>query len=82
MRNTIWRAVQKSGYPEHFAHLVNSERAIQQLLRSTLAGATRDVLLRQQYPASASLAGIAGDPSAWRFVCRESGSRSRAHYRD
>jgi len=33
-----WRA------KDHFAHLVNSERAIQHLLRRARAGATRDVL--------------------------------------
>src|SRR5690349_7388627 len=40
-----WRA------KDHFAHLVKSERNIQRLLRRTLAGDTRDVLLRSQYPA-------------------------------
>jgi DinB superfamily len=42
-----WRA------KDHLAHLVKSERNIQQLLRRTLAGETRDVLLRLQYPAGA-----------------------------
>src|SRR5271165_6046062 len=31
---------------DHFAHLAQSERAIQQLVRRSLAGETRDVLLR------------------------------------
>ena len=52
-----WRA------KDHFAHLVKSERNIQQLLRRTLAGETRDVLLRLQYPAGA-VPGILGDLSA------------------
>src|SRR5213593_4515669 len=39
-----WRA------QDHWAHLVNSERRIQHLLRRTLAGETRDGLLRLQYP--------------------------------
>src|SRR5579871_3636219 len=39
-----WRA------KDHLAHLVQSERNIQHLLRRTLAGDTRDVLLRLQYP--------------------------------
>ncbi len=53
-----WRA------KDHFAHLVKSERNIQQLLRRTLAGDTRDVLLRLQYPAGMPLPGILGDLSA------------------
>ena len=40
-----WRA------KDHLAHLAKSERDIQRLLRRTLAGDTRDVLLRLQYPA-------------------------------
>ena len=54
----LWRA------KDHFAHLVRSERAIQHLLRRTLAGATRDVLLRLQYPAGMPMPGILGDLSA------------------
>ena len=53
-----WRA------KDHFAHLVKSERAIQHLLRRTLAGETRDVLLRLQYPAGMEMPGILGDQSA------------------
>jgi hypothetical protein len=50
-----WRA------RDHLAHLVKSERNIQQLLRSTLAGETRDALLRLQYPAGMPLPGTLGD---------------------
>ncbi len=50
-----WRA------RDHFAHLVQSERSIQHLLRRTLAGDTRDVLLRLQYPEGMSLPGTLGD---------------------
>jgi hypothetical protein len=46
-----WRA------KDHFAHLVKSERDIQRLLRRTLAGDTRDVLLRLQYPAGMEMPG-------------------------
>ena len=53
-----WRA------KDHFAHLVKSERSIQRLLRRTLAGDTRDVLLRSQYPAGMEMPGILGDLSA------------------
>jgi hypothetical protein len=53
-----WRA------KDHFAHLVQSERHIQRLLRRTLAGDTRDVLLRSQYPAGMEMPGILGDLSA------------------
>ena len=53
-----WRA------KDHFAHLVKSERNIQRLLRRTLAGETRDVLLRSQYPAGMEMPGILGDLSA------------------
>jgi len=49
-----WRA------KDHFAHLVQSERHIQRLLRRTLAGDTRDVLLRSQYPAGMEMPGILG----------------------
>ena len=50
-----WRA------KEHFAHLVKSERNIQHLLRHALAGETRDVLLRLQYPEGMPLPGTLGD---------------------
>jgi hypothetical protein len=53
-----WRA------KDHFAHLVKSERNIQHLLRHTLAGETRDVLLRLQYPAGMLMPGTLGDLSA------------------
>jgi len=53
-----WRA------KDHFAHLVQSERSIQHLLRRTLAGETRDVPLRLQYPAGMPLPGTLGDLSA------------------
>jgi hypothetical protein len=53
-----WRA------KDHFVHLAQSERNIQQLLRRTLAGDTRDVLLRLQYPAEMEMPGILGDLSA------------------
>ena len=53
-----WRA------RDHLAHLVKSERNRQQLLRRTLAGETRDVLLRLQYPAGMEMPGILGDLSA------------------
>ncbi|MBO0782365.1 MAG: hypothetical protein J2P37_26405, partial [Ktedonobacteraceae bacterium] len=49
---------------DHLAHLVKSERNIQQLLRRTLAGDTRDVLLRLQYPEGMPMPGILGDLSA------------------
>ena len=52
------------GAKDHFAHLVKSERNIQHLLRRTLAGETRDVLLRLQYPAGMEMPGILGDQSA------------------
>ncbi len=50
-----WRA------KDHLAHLVHSERNIQHLLRRTLAGDTRDVLLRLQYPEGMPLPGTLGD---------------------
>ena len=50
-----WRA------KDHLAHLAQSERNIQQLLRRTLAGDPRDVLLRLQYPASMPLPSTLGD---------------------
>ncbi len=53
-----WRA------KDHLAHLAQNERNIQQLLRRTLAGETRDVFLRLQYPEGMPLPGILGDLSA------------------
>ena len=53
-----WRA------KDHLAHLVKSERNIQQLLRRALAGETRDVQLRLQYPEGMEMPGILGDLSA------------------
>jgi hypothetical protein len=53
-----WRA------KDHFAHLVRSERNGQRLLRATLAGETRDALLRLQYPEGMPLPGTLGDLSA------------------
>jgi hypothetical protein len=53
-----WRA------KDHFAHLVQNERNIQQMLRRTLAGETRDVQLRLQYPEGMDMPGILGDLSA------------------
>ena len=53
-----WRA------KDHLAHLVQNERNIQQMLRSTLAGETRDVQLRLQYPEGMPMPGILGDLSA------------------
>ncbi len=53
-----WRAT------DHLAHLVQNERNIQQLLRHALAGETRDVQLRLQYPEGMPLPGILGDLSA------------------
>jgi hypothetical protein len=50
-----WRA------KDHFAHLVKSERNIQQLLRRALAGEPRDVLLRLQYPAGMPMPGTLGN---------------------
>ena len=49
---------------DHLAHLVKSERNIQRLLRRTLAGETRDVQLRLQYPEGMPMPGILGDLSA------------------
>ena len=53
-----WRA------KDHLAHLVKNERNIQQMLRRTLAGETRDVFLRLQYPEGMEMPGILGDLSA------------------
>jgi hypothetical protein len=50
-----WRA------KDHLAHLAKSERNLQRVLRATLAGEPRDVLLRLQYPADMPLPGILGD---------------------
>jgi hypothetical protein len=50
-----WRA------KDHFAHLVQSERNIQHLLRRALAGDPRDELLRRQYPEGMPLPGTLGD---------------------
>jgi hypothetical protein len=50
-----WRA------KDHLAHLAQSERNIQHVLRRILAGEPRDVLLRLQYPAGMPLPGILGD---------------------
>ena len=50
-----WRA------KDHLAHLARSERNMQRLLRSALAGETRDALLRLQYPAGMPLPAILGD---------------------
>ena len=55
---TPWRA------KDHFAHLVQNERNIQQMLRRTLTGETRDVQLRLQYPEGMPMPGILGDLSA------------------
>lgn len=56
-----WRA------KDHLAHLANSERAIKELLRRTLAGETRDVLLRLQYPPGMPMPGdlSALTPEEW-----------------
>ena len=50
-----WRA------KDHLAHLVQSERNIQHLLRRVLAGEPPDVILRSQYPEGMPLPGILGD---------------------
>jgi hypothetical protein len=52
---TPWRA------KDHLAHQMQSERAIQHLLRRSLAGETRDALLRLQYPAEMPMPDILGD---------------------
>ncbi len=52
-----WRA------KDHLAHLVQNERNIQQMLRRTLAGETRDIQLRLQYPEGMPMPGILGDLS-------------------
>src|SRR5215469_18735359 len=46
---------------DHFAHLVQNERNIQQLLRRALAGEPRDAFLRSQYPTEMPLPGTLGD---------------------
>jgi hypothetical protein len=53
-----WRA------KDHLAHLVQNERNIQQLLRHALAGETRDVVLRSQYPEGMELPSILGNLDA------------------
>jgi hypothetical protein len=50
-----WRA------KDHFAHLVQNERNIQQLLRRVLAGEPPDVILRSQYPPGMPLPSILSD---------------------
>jgi predicted trehalose synthase len=53
-----WRA------KDHLAHLAQSERNIQRLLRRVLAGEPPDVILRLQYPEGMPLPGILGDLDA------------------
>jgi hypothetical protein len=53
-----WRA------KDHFAHLVQSERNGQRLLRNILAGEPPEVILRLQYPEGIPLPGILGDVDA------------------
>jgi hypothetical protein len=53
-----WRA------KDHLAHLAQSERNIQRLLRHVLARDSRDALLRLQYPEDMPLPGTLGDLSA------------------
>ena len=53
-----WRA------KDHLAHLAQSERNIQHVLRRILAGETRDAFLRSQYPAGMPLPRILGDLDA------------------
>ena len=50
-----WRA------KDHLAHLAKSERNIQRVLRATLAGEKRDVILRLQYPEGMPLPDTLGD---------------------
>jgi len=57
-RGAPWRA------RDHFAHLVKSERNIQNCWRRALAGGRRDVLLRLQYPEGMPMPGVLGDLSA------------------
>lgn len=61
-----WRA------KDHFAHLVQNERNIQQLLRRALVGEPRDAFLRSQYPAGMPLPGILGD---WDALTQEEQER-------
>ena len=61
-----WRA------KDHLAHLVQSERNIQHLLRRTLAGDTREALLRLQYPKGMPLPGILGN---WEALTAEEEER-------
>ncbi|HEY1388036.1 MAG TPA: DinB family protein, partial [Ktedonobacterales bacterium] len=53
-----WRA------KDHLAHLAKSERNIQRVLRATLTGEPRDVILRLQYPEGMQLPGTLGDLDA------------------
>jgi hypothetical protein len=53
-----WRA------KDHFAHLMQNERNIQQLLRRVLTCEPPDVILRSQYPEDMPLPGTLGDLSA------------------
>jgi hypothetical protein len=53
-----WRA------KDHFAHLAQNERNIQQLLRHFLVGEPPEVVLRLQYPADMPLPTTLGDLSA------------------
>lgn len=46
---------------DHFVHLVRSERNRQRLLRATLAGETREAILRLQYPEGMPLPDVLGD---------------------
>jgi hypothetical protein len=49
---------------DHLAHLAESERHLQHLLRRVLAGDTRDALLRLQYPPGIPMPSNPGDLSA------------------
>jgi hypothetical protein len=53
-----WRA------KDHFAHLAQSERNIQRLLRRVLAGESPEVVLRLQYPPGMPLPAVLGDLEA------------------
>ncbi len=61
-----WRA------KDHLAHLAHSERNIQQLLCHALAGETRDVLLRLQYPEGMEMPGT---PRNWDAMTPEEQER-------
>ena len=71
-----WRA------KDHFAHLVKSERNRQRLLRAILAGETRDVQLRLQYPAGMPLPGTLGDWDALTLEEQERLELAVAHHDD